>query len=247
MSSHDHGDPSALDMPSLNEQQQYWDKRWEQSHRPNEWQLKRGEKILALLHTLHLEQAKILDVGCGTGWFTDQLAQFGDASGLDLSDRAIAIAKERFPHISYKAANLYELSLPKSYYDVVVAQDVIAHVEDQSGLIDRLSSTLKPDGYLVISMVNKFVNARMRAGSDPREHIKQWLDLRDLRSLLRPEFRILRTTTAIPMGDRGILRLVNSHKLNVMLRWLFPQRQVDTLKEWLGFGGTRIVLAQKRF
>jgi SAM-dependent methyltransferase len=246
MTSHSHGNPSAFYMPSLTEQQRYWDMRWDRAHSPNAWQLKRGEKILTLLRTLSLKHPKILDLGCGTGWFTAQLAQLGEVCGLDLSERAIAIAKERFPHVTYMVGNLYELSLPRAYYDIVVSQEVIAHVEDQAGLMDRLTSVLKPDGYLAITTVNKFVIERTPQSPDPREHIKQWLDLPALRRLLQPQFRILRTTTAVPMGDCGILKLMNSYKLNMTLGWLIPQRYLDALKEWAGCGGTRIVLAQKR-
>lgn len=52
--------------------------------------------------------------------------------------------------------------------------------------------------------------------------------------------------TAVPMGNRGVLRFVNSYKLNWVLHLLLSAERIDALKEWAGFGWTQIVLAQKR-
>jgi hypothetical protein len=48
------------------------------------------------------------------------------------------------------------------------------------------------------------------------------------------------------MGHRGILRLINSTKLNSGLGFLFSPERIEAFKEWAGFGWTQIVLAKKR-
>src|SRR5256885_2072840 len=68
----------------------------------------------------------------------------------------------------------------------------------------------------------------------PREHIEHYLDMKDLKRLLRPHFRVRQATTVLPLGDAGILRLINSHKLNKTLSRLIPQRSLDALKERAG-------------
>lgn len=232
--------------PSLTEQKQYWDQRWDQTRTPNEWSLRRGEIILNFLRSLPLDQPKILDLGCGTGWFTEQLSHLGPATGIDLSERAIEVARFRYPHLSFIAGDLLELPLFAEHFDVVVSQEVIAHVLDQVAYINRAADTLKPGGYLVITTVNKFVQDRLDFGPDPPEHIKKWLTRRALERLLRPRFRVLRSTTILPMGNQGILRLINSYKLNTALGRIVPERHLTALKERVGLGWTRIILAQKK-
>src|SRR5262249_59866213 len=120
---------------------------------------------------------------------------------------------------------------------------VIAHVPDQSGYLERTARVLKPGGYLIVTTPNRFVHNRNHWGPIPSGHIEQWLSRRALQHLLRLHFRVLRTTTAVPMGEGGILHLVNSYKLNWVLGQLFSAERIEAFKEWAGFGWTQIVLA----
>src|SRR3989442_11595788 len=43
--------------------------------------------------SLALERPKILDLGCGNGWFSQELSRFGLVTGVDLSAEAIAMAE----------------------------------------------------------------------------------------------------------------------------------------------------------
>jgi hypothetical protein len=81
---------------------------------------------------------------------------------------------------------------------------------------------------------------------DPREHIKQWLNLKEFKELLSPRFRVVASTSILPMGHRGILRPVNSHKVNTALQLLPPASSLERWKERAGLGYTLIVLVQKR-
>ncbi len=236
----------SRDIPSIREQQQYWDTRWDKNGQPNTWQLRRGDTIMEFLRTLPLDHPKILDLGCATGWFTKRLSQFGQATGIDLSEVAISLAKSQFPDIKFISGNIYEIPISQDYFDVVVSQEVIAHVEDQIAFLERIAYTLKPGGYLVVTAANKIVMERVDFGPDPREHIKQWLDMRTLKQLLVPHFKVLRTTSILPMGHQGFLRLINSYKVNAALGLFIPQRYLEKLKERAGLGYSLIVLAKKK-
>lgn len=240
--------------PSIEDQQAYWDDRWAKQRTPNEWQTRRAQAILAMLRDLRLEQPRILDLGCATGWMTKLLSELGTAEGLDLSEEAIARARSRFPGIKYTAGDLYQISLTGDLVDVVVCQEVIAHVSDQPELIRRIADVIKPGGYLVISAANRFVMNRIRdedgivgvGPADPEEHIKKWLGRRELKRLLSPQFTVLRTASVIPMGHRGVLRLVNSDKLGRVVGWVLPGGRFETLKEWMGLGYSIIALGRKK-
>jgi 2-polyprenyl-3-methyl-5-hydroxy-6-metoxy-1,4-benzoquinol methylase len=65
--------------PAQDEQKQYWDNRWDRikDEYPHAWARQRGDAILAMLRSLSLGHPRILDMGCGTGWFTEELAGIG--------------------------------------------------------------------------------------------------------------------------------------------------------------------------
>ena len=238
------------EFPTLELQKEHW-KYWNSRRgRPYEDDflrpLRRGEKILGYLRSLPLERPTILDMGCGMGWFANLLAELGPTTGIDLCDDAIAQAKSKFPEVTFMAGNVYEMELPEQHFDVVVSQEVIAHVPDQTGYLERAARVLKPGGYLIVTTPNRFVHFRNYWAPIPPGHIEQWLSRGALKRLLRPHFRVLRTTTVVPMGHGGILRLVNSPKLNWALGLLFSAERIEAFKEWAGFGWTQVVLAQKR-
>ncbi|MGD0229489.1 MAG: class I SAM-dependent methyltransferase [Syntrophorhabdales bacterium] len=237
---------TGIDAPSIAEQQQYWDERWERHKRPNQYQTQRGEAILALLQTVPLDQPKILDLGCATGWFTENLSKLGQVTGIDLSERAIAIAKTAYPNLTFLKGNIFEMPIYAEYFDLIVSQEVIAHVEDQVGFVQRIAQALKPSGYVVVTAANKVVMERHSFGPDPREHIKKWLDMKTLKRLLADRFNVIRSTSAMPLGHGGFLKFTNSHKINAPLALLFGQQRLQRLKERLNLGYTIIVLAQKK-
>ena len=95
------------DDPSAEEQQEYWDERWEIQKSPNDWQKRRSQAIIAMLQSLSLNNPRILDLGCATGWMTKLLSEYGPAEGVDLSETAIAMAKSRYPGILFTAGDIY--------------------------------------------------------------------------------------------------------------------------------------------
>ena len=239
--------------PPIEAQQEYWDERWAVQRSPNAWQSRRAQTILSMLRDLRLEQPRILDLGCATGWMTSLLSEIGSAEGVDLSQEAIAIARSRFPGIQFTAGDIYSISLTSNPVDVVVCQEVIPHVSDQSELVRRIAEVIKPGGYLIISAANKFVMDRIKdedgivgvGSQDPDEHIKKWLDMKGLKRLLKPYFRVVRTTSVIPMGNRGLLRIVNSPKLKQFAGMVVPPARWEALKERMGFGYSIIAVGQK--
>src|SRR5712692_9074059 len=74
--------------PSIEDQRQFWDRHWqdwEDRKVLNAWTERRAKEILRVIQQLPLKQPKILDLGCGRGWFTERLADLGEAHGIDLS------------------------------------------------------------------------------------------------------------------------------------------------------------------
>lgn len=235
--------------PTISEQQRFWE-TWNPKMRDpkhlNEWCMRRAEIILQFLQSLNLDRPTILDFGCGTGWLSEMLAKFGPTTGIDLAESVVATARARSPNVTFLAGDILRMSLPENHFDVVVSQEVIAHVPDQVAYLYRVVHVLKPGGYLIITTANKFIIDRGDFPPQPPEHIERWLTMPRLKRILRPHFRVLRSISILPMGHRGILRFANSYKVNAVLGLLISRQHLEALKERLGLGYTLIVLAQKR-
>jgi 2-polyprenyl-3-methyl-5-hydroxy-6-metoxy-1,4-benzoquinol methylase len=242
---------SSKQTPSLDDQRRFWNwhwEHWEERKIINEWTLRRGDAILEILQSLSMDQPEILDFGCGKGWFTEKLASLGNATGIDLSEEAIAMAKSRSPQVNFIAGNVHDYPLPLGKYDVVVSQEVLTHVENPTAYLDRAATVLKPGGFLIVACANKFVMDRLGNAEwnvQPPEHISWYPSMKDLKQLLHGKFRVLRATTLLPVGNGGILRFINSYKLNRVLELVIPRKVLDSLKERAGFGYQLLVLAQK--
>ncbi len=239
-------------LPTIDQQRAFWNDHWQnRAHERrvvNEWSVARFNTILELIRSLGLRSPRIVDLGCGPGYYTERLAEFGDVTGVDLSEEAIAAARARAPNVAFVAGNLLQMPLPRAYFDLAVSQEVLAHCEDQAGYVRRAADVLRPGGCLVLSTDNKFVMDRRddEIVPLPPEHIDRFLTIRDLKRLLRPYFEVVDIRTRLPMGHRGVLRMVNSEKLNSALERLIPRRWLTALKERAGLGMTVIVLARKR-
>lgn len=237
--------------PTLEQQIAFHD-RWNEQYRKEGFEKiepeskARGEKVLELLESLRLQGATILELGCGTGWLTERLVSHGATTAVDLSPRAIEIARNRQLDAVFLAGDLYTMELPQAAFDVVVCLETIAGMPDQPGFVSICARATRPGGYLIITAQNKFVYERRRDIRPPQPgNIRKWLSGRELRDLLKRHFQIQRSITVLPAGDRGILRIINSSKLNRVLELVFSKQRIRKLKESLGLGQTHVVLARR--
>jgi len=210
-------------MPELAEQAQFYDRRWR--GRPCRYldgiRLRRAVSILCEISELGLENPRILDLGCGAGVFSGMLSSVGEVTGVDLSS----------------------VDLSEAYFDLIVLQEVIEHVEDQAGLIDRCRQLLKPGGYIVVTTPNsriahlsgKISTAEQKGNLQP---IEKLLTVQGLRRLMATQFVVRRCFTIIPAGYRGWLRLVNSPRLTKFRAW-------RAIQDALPVGLHTVVVAQR--
>lgn len=107
------------------------------------------------------EGAKILEVGSGLGYFTFALNKAGyEARGLEYSETAAKFANEFFGN-NYTQGTIEEYAKNnKEKYDVVVATEVIEHVESPESFIEAFLEVLKPGGKIIITTPNKDVHPK---------------------------------------------------------------------------------------
>src|SRR5512146_3414035 len=133
--------------PTIDQQREFWAshwRKWQERKVINNWSAIRAGRILAWLSSLGLSNPKILDLGCGIGWFSEMLASLGRVTGVDLSENAIAQARARCPQSRFFVANILADTLPDGNFDVAVSQEVIAHVEDQKRYLQKAAELLRP-------------------------------------------------------------------------------------------------------
>jgi 2-polyprenyl-3-methyl-5-hydroxy-6-metoxy-1,4-benzoquinol methylase len=238
--------------PNLEEQAKFYD-TWNANWRTGNFlevdveANARGSSVLAHLESLSLDRPRIIEVGCGTGWLTERLANFGSITAIDLSPKAIHIAESRNLDIEFIAGDFLHTHFPSPGFDVAICVETITSVPDQPLFLNKLASLILPGGYLILTAVNTFVYHRRSDVRAPEPgQIRRWLSRKDLHRLVDPHFHILKSTTVLPRGDRGILRLVNSTKLNRLVSLVLSHTTLRTIKESLGLGHCRVILARRR-
>lgn len=107
------------------------------------------------------EGVKILEVGSGLGYFTYALNKAGyKAEGLEYSDTATDFANSFFGN-TYTCGTIENYAKNnKEKYDVVVATEVIEHVESPESFIGAFLEVLKPGGKIIITTPNKDVHPK---------------------------------------------------------------------------------------
>jgi len=93
-----------------------------------------------------VQSGKMIDVGCAMGFFIDEASKRGwEVEGLDVSHFAVEYTKKTFGHTAYEGS-LMDVDLPKDAYDLVTMYDVIEHVPDPQGYMNRVAELLKSGG-----------------------------------------------------------------------------------------------------
>lgn len=148
----------------------WWDPRGSSRllHRMNPVRLSFIKSLLPHPHlpgpSQWLKGYSILDIGCGGGILTESLSRLGAAvDGLDASSRAIAAAKAHLrtdPKLSASNTPIYVCSSihdhnNESKYDIVIAMEVLEHVEYPASFIKQAAGYVKPGGWLVISTISR--------------------------------------------------------------------------------------------
>ncbi|MBV1884484.1 MAG: bifunctional 2-polyprenyl-6-hydroxyphenol methylase/3-demethylubiquinol 3-O-methyltransferase UbiG [Pseudomonadales bacterium] len=110
--------------------------------------------------SLKAAETRILDIGCGGGYMTEELAKKGFVvSGVDPSPGSVASAKRHAEEVGfdveYKVGRGEDLPFEDRQFDMVSCCDVLEHVSDLPKVISEISRVLKPDGIFFYDTINK--------------------------------------------------------------------------------------------
>jgi len=119
------------------------------------WFVGRRKILSRLIEALGLpKNARILEVGCGTGGNLEMLAKYGTLSALELDDTARGIAEK-------KTDNRFDIrpghcpdAIPfkDQKFDLICMFDVLEHIEQDTETLSALKNLLSPNGRILLTV-----------------------------------------------------------------------------------------------
>ncbi len=153
---------------------------------------------------------RVLDVGCGTGFFTAYyLSRGASVTGLDIAPTSIERLRARFPNATFRLADVGEATIDERF-DLVNAFDVLYHVTDDARweqAARTLAGAVLPGGLLLLT--DTFPTAERAAGEAEHNRMRS---LARYRALLEPaglEVRALLPTHVLLNRELGLWRFLN--------------------------------------
>jgi SAM-dependent methyltransferase len=113
-------------------------------------------------------RGKVLDVGCGYGYFLAACREKGyRVHGIDCSGFAVRHAREKL-ELNVTIGALDEIEMPAEEFDVITFWHCLEHMQDLREALDKAIAWLKPDGLLIIEVPN-------HEGTDARHIGADWV------------------------------------------------------------------------
>jgi 2-polyprenyl-3-methyl-5-hydroxy-6-metoxy-1,4-benzoquinol methylase len=102
---------------------------------------------------------KILEIGCGTGEITEYLCKIGNVIGIDVSEEAIDYSIKRgMKNVFVGDITSMNIDEYLNKFDLILALDVIEHIQEDTLVLSRINQMLVDGGLLVVNVpAHKFL------------------------------------------------------------------------------------------
>jgi SAM-dependent methyltransferase len=131
------------------------DSLWDQIElveRDHWWSRGRREIISSVLSANLPAGARVLDVGCGTGFILERLLQRFDAWGLE-PEESVRVRCTPETAARVRAGSAFDLrSFDEVDFDAILLLDVIEHLDDDVGALRSVQRKLAPGGLVVVTV-----------------------------------------------------------------------------------------------
>ena len=116
------------------------------------WFRSRRAVLWALIERAGLGASpRILDAGCGTGRNLAEFAQLGPAEGIDVSAEAVEYCRQR-GLAGVQQGVIERLPFEDGRFDLILATDVIEHLEDDGRALEELRRVASPSARLIVTV-----------------------------------------------------------------------------------------------
>jgi SAM-dependent methyltransferase len=126
--------------------------------------------------------ARILEIGCGTGHNLEMLGAFGRVDAVELDEEARAVAEQRLGRAVMNSPLPELAGVRDGAYDLIAALDVIEHIDDDSAALAAIASRLRPGGKFLMTVP---AHQWMWSAHDTVNHHKRRYSKRGLKRLIQ--------------------------------------------------------------
>lgn len=145
-----------------------------------------------------IKEGKVLDIGCAHGFMLERFPESFLKFGLDVSEYAIGIARKRLPKSIFRVGEAEDnLPFEKDFFDVVLLNDIIEHLENPALALDNTSKVLKKGGILYITTpnLNTFRKKFLKYADAKEHHISLFSHVDFMKLLAEVGFKVLERWT----------------------------------------------------
>jgi ubiquinone/menaquinone biosynthesis C-methylase UbiE len=134
--------------------------------------------------------AHVLDAGCGTGYGAAEFPNAASVVAMDISAEAVAHARRAFskPGVHFLRGACESLPFTDRSFDLVVAFEVIEHLERWPMMLIEASRILRSSGILLVSTPNKAWYAESRAAAGPNPYHVREFEYGEFKTALQAAF-----------------------------------------------------------
>ena len=115
-------------------------------------------RLQALLRHLRPGRGdRLLDCGCGSGWFAELCSREGvSVAAMDVALSGVQGARSRFPgSAAYEVGDVYNLPFGAGTFDAVLLSEVVEHLENVDAALEEVGRVLKPGGRVLVSVPHR--------------------------------------------------------------------------------------------
>ncbi|MEM4271002.1 MAG: class I SAM-dependent methyltransferase [Candidatus Pacearchaeota archaeon] len=112
-------------------------------------------KLKTILDLIDKPPRNVLDVGCASGWFLNEIfRKFPKAkyTGIDPYKEAIAYGKKNYKKLNLVVADGHKIPFPNSTFDLIICCEVLEHVTNPEKVVKEIKRVLTPNGTALIEM-----------------------------------------------------------------------------------------------
>ena len=188
----------------------------------------RASQFARLLNDQIPYDARVVEIGCGTGQLTNFLAiAHRDVIGVDVCLNSLKLAS-RFKtthgleRATFAQSNLFRPALRDGFFDVVISNGVLHHTADARLAFQRISRLARPGGYVIVGLYNRYSRTLHAA----RRSVFRWTGVTS--EWLDPQFGQIgaRGKREAWFRDQYCHPHETSHTLDEVLGWL-PENSLE--------------------
>ncbi len=127
------------------------------------------EKELILRHMNNLPKSHLLELGCGTGHWTQFLSDMGfRITAVDNSEAMLKNArKKNIQNVQFLLADATRLPFSEKSFSAIVSVTMLEFIKDIDRVLDEIDRVLKPEGTIVLGCLNALSELGKIKNSDP--------------------------------------------------------------------------------